>query len=98
MLGPPGTVTTGWVRPSGRPSTTKDGLSRTTHRTLLLVPFGRRPPATSWVANTCATASPGVPSAHGTGHGVPFVCVNPPCAHAGGSESLRTVPEQPPAN
>ncbi len=41
------------------------GLPLTTHKTLLALPSGRRPWATSWPANRYARASAGLPNAQG---------------------------------
>src|SRR5690348_712252 len=50
------------------------------------------------MANRNATAFPPDPNAHGTGQGSPFLWLQPPCAHEGGSLVVSTVPEQPPAS
>src|SRR6266480_8038610 len=98
MLGPPGTVTTGDDLPDGRPSTTNCTGSRSSHKTLLLLPSTRGlGPATSLPAKTNATASPEAAAVHGTGQGVPFVCDQPLCDHWGGSLIETTVLAQPPA-
>src|SRR5689334_13814735 len=97
MLGPPGTVTTGVGLPAGRPSTTNCTGSRSTHRTLLVLPSIRGlEPATSLPAKTKATAWPVAAAAHGTGQGLPLVTDHPACAHCGGSSFVSTVPAQPP--
>src|SRR5690242_18721775 len=101
MLGPPATSITGPELASGCALTKKSetARSRTTHRTLLLLPSDRGlPPATSWMANRNATALPPDPIAHGTGQGSPFLWLQPPWAHAGGSPVVSTVPEQPPGS
>src|SRR5205814_10169230 len=68
MLGPPGTVTTGADLPAGRPSTTNCTGSRSSHKTLLLLPSTRGlGPATSLPGQTNATAAPAAAAAHGTG-------------------------------
>ena len=99
MLGPPSTLTTGFVWPRGRPSTMKADPSRSSHKTLFVEPSTRGlDPATSRVAKMNATAAPDTLEAHGTGQGVPFVCDQPLCAHIGGASSVTTVPAQPPAS